>query len=93
MIPPKAAITLGVDPAKAQKRIEVVTASGVEYLPVVTLPKVECLGITLPHVEVAVPIFPASSPIIFRTPPPPVQIKPVYFFVAPAWLNGRATAL
>ena len=62
-IPHEAAIAIGCDPAKAKKRIEIVTASGVEYVPVVTIPEISLLGHALRNIEVACLNLPARSPV------------------------------
>ena len=51
-VPIEVAIALGCDPAKSKKRIEMITASGTEYAPVVTIPEVRFLGFKLKDVEV-----------------------------------------
>jgi len=51
-VPIEAAIAIGCDPAKSKKRIKMITASGTEYAPVVTIPEVRFLGFKLKDVEV-----------------------------------------
>ena len=51
-VPIEAAIAIGCDPAKSKKRIEMITASGTEYAPVVTIPEVRFLGFKLKDVAV-----------------------------------------
>ncbi len=45
------ALNIGMDPAMAKKRIEIVTASGKEYVPIMIVPKLTVLGYTLEGVE------------------------------------------
>src|SRR3989338_290329 len=51
-VPIEAAIAIGCNPDKSIKRIEMITASGTEYAPVVTIPEVRFLGFKLKDVEV-----------------------------------------
>src|SRR3990167_7058988 len=51
-IPIEAAIAIGCDPTKSKRRIEMITASGTEYAPLVTIPEVRFLGFKLKDVEV-----------------------------------------
>lgn len=51
-IPMEAAIAIGCDPAKSKKRMEMITASGTEYAPVVTIPQLRFLSFKLKNVEV-----------------------------------------
>jgi len=51
-VPIEAAIAIGCDPTKSKKRIEMITASGTEYAPLVTIPEVRFLGFKLKDVEV-----------------------------------------
>jgi clan AA aspartic protease (TIGR02281 family) len=60
-IPNEIAIAIGCDPAKSTRRIELITASGTEYAPVITVPKVEFLGITLHKVEAICHNLPPQS--------------------------------
>ena len=59
-IPYEIALSLGIDPTHSKRRIEIMTASTVEYVPIITIPKVsfleECfvnnldvICINLPH--------------------------------------------
>lgn len=51
-IPMEAAIAIGCDPAKSKKRIEMITASGTEYAPVVVIPRLRFFSFELKDVEV-----------------------------------------
>ena len=50
-IPKEAAIAIGCDPIKSSRKIEMITASGTEYVPVVTIPKIKWLDFELKNVE------------------------------------------
>lgn len=63
MIAPKSALAIGIDPALSQKRLEVITASGVEYLPLVVIPEVECLGIKVKRLDVVCHELPPQSAV------------------------------
>ena len=55
------ALALGCDPSKAAKRIEMITASGIEYVPVIVIPKIKFLGFEIRHVEAACLNLPSQS--------------------------------
>ena len=38
-IPSEIALTIGCDPTKSKRRIEMITASGIEYAPLIIIPK------------------------------------------------------
>jgi len=51
MIPRKAALVVGLEPAVVSPRIPVVTASAVEYVPLRRMPVFRCLGLELRGLE------------------------------------------
>jgi predicted aspartyl protease len=63
MIPRKAALALGLNPAAAHRHIPIITASAVEYVPLLRLPVFRCLGLELRHLEVACHDLPAESAV------------------------------
>ena len=62
MIPLKVAMAIGCDPALAG-RIPIITASAVEYSPLLTVPSLTCLGQTFSNVEVACHDLPPQSAV------------------------------
>lgn len=63
VIPAKAAVAMGCDPARSRRRIQMVTASGVEYVPLVVVPKVHCLGVEVTKLEVVCHDLPPASTV------------------------------
>ena len=63
MIPLKAAMAIGCDPATAPTRIPLVTVSAVEYAPLLTLPSLKCLGHEFHHLKVACHDLPPQSAV------------------------------
>lgn len=63
IIPPKVAAAIGCDPAKSKQRVSIITASGVEYLPVVKIPFVACLGQHARNLPVACHDLPPDSTV------------------------------
>ena len=63
MIPPKAALAIGVNPAYSNRFRETLTASGKELIPLVTLPQVHLFESVFRQVTVACHELPAESPI------------------------------
>jgi len=63
LIPPKAALAIGVHPARATVFRETLTASGKELIPIVVLPRVIVFERQLRRVTVACHSLPSESPI------------------------------
>lgn len=60
-IPSEIALAIGCDPAKPKRRIEMITASGIEFVPLILVPKISFLGMTVKNVEMACLTLPAQS--------------------------------
>src|SRR3989338_2430507 len=60
-IPIEAAIAIGCDPIKSKRRVEMITASGIEYAPVVAIPKIELFGFGIKNVDVVCHNLPPQS--------------------------------
>lgn len=63
IIPPKAAVAIGCDPARSSRRVSIITASGLEYLPIVTIPLVDCLGCRIRSFHVVCHDLPPESTV------------------------------
>jgi aspartyl protease family protein len=63
MIPRKAALAIGLNPTAAIRRIPVITASVVEYVPLLRVPVWRCLGIELRGFEVLCHDLPPESAV------------------------------
>jgi len=61
MIPWKTAVVLGLEPELSKEKIEIITASGVEKAPLVTLDSILILGKKIEGVEVVVHDLPPKS--------------------------------
>ena len=62
-IPSDIALAIGVDPSKSTKKIEIITASGTEYVPIIIVPSVQFLGFSLKNVEIACLNLPPQSTV------------------------------
>ena len=60
-IPAEIALSIGCDPSRPKERVEMITASGIEYVPVVVVPKIKLLGFELVNTEVACLELPPRS--------------------------------
>jgi len=60
-VPSETAIALRCDPSKPKKRIEMITASGIEYVPIIVIPRFTLLGFELKNVETACLNLPSKS--------------------------------
>ena len=60
-IPTETALAIGCDPSRPKRRIEMITASGMEYVPVVTVPKIKFMGFEFKNVETACLNLPPQS--------------------------------
>jgi predicted aspartyl protease len=64
MIPPEKIIATGHKiPTVQEKMIKIFTASGTEYVPVVTISSLTCLGVTVRDIEVVCHDLPPESPV------------------------------
>ena len=63
MIPPKAALGIGVNPARATAFRETLTASGKELIPVIVIPEFRIFEKTFRRVPIACHELPSESPI------------------------------
>ena len=63
MIPPKAALAIGLHPSRATLFRETLTASGKEFIPMVLIPKIRVFEKTFHRMTVACHELPPESPI------------------------------
>ena len=63
MLPPKAALAVGVNPGRATTFRETLTASGKELIPLVIVPRLQVFESTFRRVTVACHELPSESPI------------------------------
>ena len=63
IIHPQIALSIGCDPAKSDQRIPIITASGLEYLPVVRIPHIFCLGTKVTDFDVVCHALPPQSSV------------------------------
>jgi predicted aspartyl protease len=63
IIPPKVGVAIGCDPSQSTQRISIITASGLEYLPVVRIPLVVCLGHRVRFLPMACHDLPPESTV------------------------------
>ncbi len=57
------AAAIGCDPAKSKRRISIITASGLEYLPLVKIPLMACMGQPARNLSVACHDLPPDSTV------------------------------
>ena len=62
-IPSDAAISIGCDPTKSCRKIEIITASGTEYVSIVTIPCVQIWDINLKDIDFICLDMPPKSPV------------------------------
>ena len=63
MVSLEAALAIGLDPSKAGRHIEISTANGIVFAPVITIPSLECFGAQVKHIEVVCHNLPPESPV------------------------------
>ncbi|MCK4225185.1 MAG: retroviral-like aspartic protease family protein [candidate division Zixibacteria bacterium] len=61
MIPWKVAESLGYDPASSRNRVNIVTASSTEIVPLITLKSIKALGFSVDNLQVACHDLPPKS--------------------------------
>ena len=60
-IPSETALAIGADPSRPLKRLEMITAGGIEFVPVIKIPKMKLLGFELRNIEAACLNLPPQS--------------------------------
>ena len=60
-IPNAIAMAIGCDPAKSRRRIEMITASGTEYAPIVKIPEISLFEFTLRDIDAICHDLPPQS--------------------------------
>jgi len=63
IIPWDIAISLGYDPARVTRRRRIITGSGVEYAPVITVRKLTAIGESIANIEVLCHDLPEDSKV------------------------------
>ena len=63
IIPPMAALGIGINPIHSQEITEIITGSGTEICPIVSIPKFSCLGFTVKKLDIACHALPNESPV------------------------------
>lgn len=63
MIPTEAAVAIGCDPLRPQRKIEIIMGSSIEYVPLITVPKFRAFGIEIKNMEVICHNLPIPSPV------------------------------
>ena len=63
MIPPQAAVAIGVNPTASRPLRETLTASGKEYIPLVVIPTLKLFESVMSRVTVACHELPPESPV------------------------------
>ncbi len=57
------ALAIGCDPAKAPRRLDIMTASSVEVVPIIEIPSITVLNHQVKRLEVACHTLPLVSPV------------------------------
>ena len=57
------ALAIGCDPSSSHRRLELMTASSIEVVPVIVIPRITTLGQTIKQVEAACHTLPEESPV------------------------------
>lgn len=63
IIPIEAAIAIGCNPLRSQRKIEITTASSIEYTPIVVIPKFRVFGRELKNMKAICHDLPPQSPV------------------------------
>ena len=62
-MPRQTALAIGCDPIKSTQRIEMITASGIEYAPVITIPKIKLFTFEIKNVNFVCHDLPIQTPV------------------------------
>lgn len=63
MVSFEAALAIGMDPSKSNRHIEIATANGIIFAPVIIIPSVQCFGVQIKNSAVACHNLPSESPV------------------------------
>lgn len=63
MVPFEAAEAIGCSPSRSQRKIEITMGSGIEYVPIITVPKFRAFGIEIKNMEVICHNLPTPCPV------------------------------
>ncbi|MBI3008732.1 MAG: retroviral-like aspartic protease family protein [Candidatus Omnitrophica bacterium] len=63
MISIENALAIGIDPSKSMRHIEITTANGIVFAPIIRIPSFKCFGIELKNIEVICHNLPPESPV------------------------------
>lgn len=63
MIPIEAAIAIGRNPLRSPRKIEITTSSGIEWVPLIIVPKFKAFGIEVRNIELVCHNLPPQSPV------------------------------
>ena len=61
LVSPDTVHYLGLDPELKGKRVEIVSASGLEYVPIVKIPSISAFGMSIKNLEVVIHTLPPES--------------------------------
>lgn len=63
MISIETALAIGINPSSSKRHIEITTANGVIFAPIIKIPSFECFGIELKNMETVCHNLPPESPV------------------------------
>lgn len=63
MISVEATLAIGIDPSKSVHHIEITTANGIVFVPIIKIPSFKCFGVELKNMEVICHNLPPQSPV------------------------------
>gem|GEM_PF-221064 len=58
------ALGIGCDPINSKRRMEFITANGIAYAPIITIPKLKVFSFTLENVDLICHDLPSRSPVL-----------------------------
>lgn len=61
MISIEAALAIGINPSKSMRHIEITTANGIVFVPVIKIPSFKCFGVELKNIEAVCHNLPPES--------------------------------
>lgn len=63
MISIESALAIGIDPSKSIRHIEITTANGIVFVPIIKIPSFKCFGIEIKNMDVICHDLPTQSPV------------------------------
>ncbi len=63
MVSVETALVIGIDPSKSRRHLEITTAGGIVFAPIIKIPSFKCFGFEIKNIEAVCHNLPPQSPV------------------------------